>query len=107
MGEVLALQEDAGAAARCRQPCRLVNRRGTSCIVLQQPAELGVEAGVVSRFEIGTAKLVDRLDERLGHETSAELAEVSPGIGIPPPYGPRHQGHVVLSLLEARVSIRG
>ena len=80
--EVFALEEDARAAGRRRQAPRLVDRRRPADVVLQQAVELGVERGVVARDEIGALELLDRLDERLGHEASAELAEVAARVRI-------------------------
>jgi hypothetical protein len=50
--------------------------------VLQQPIELGVKLGVVSRREVRALELLDRLDEGLGHEPSAEFAEIAARVRI-------------------------
>ena len=82
MGQILALQEDARAAARRGQPPRFGDRRRPSDVVLQQPRELGAERRIVARREVGALELLDRLDERFGHEPPAELAEIAAGVRI-------------------------
>ena len=65
-----------------RQPRRLVERRRPADVVLQQPVELRVERRIVARREVGALELLDRRDQRLGHEAPAELAEVAARVRI-------------------------
>ena len=48
----------------------------------QQPVELRLERRIVARGEVGALELLDRLDQRLGDEAAAELAEVAARVRI-------------------------
>ena len=84
MREIFALQEDPRAAGRRREPRRFVDRRRPPDVVLEQPVELAMELRILPRRKIRALELLDRLDQRFGHEAAAELAEVSARVGIAP-----------------------
>ncbi len=75
--EVLALEDDAGAAGGGGQPLRLVERRRPADVVAQQVAELGPEALFVADPEVRLGQLLDRRHQRLGHEPAAVGAVVA------------------------------
>ena len=75
--EVLALEQDARAAAVRGEAGRVGERARAAGVGPLQPVELGEELGVDDgRAERGV-ELVERGDERLGDEAAAELAEVT------------------------------
>src|SRR5262245_49244838 len=50
--------------------------------MLQEAIELSQEFRILARREIRALELFDRLDQRFGHEPSAEFAEVAAGVRI-------------------------
>jgi hypothetical protein len=75
--QVLALEVDLRAANLCRpSPC-VVDRRGTAHEVLELIVELGHEFRIVTVALIGTAKLVERVNQRLGNEGAAVDTEMA------------------------------
>jgi hypothetical protein len=50
--------------------------------VLQESLEFRPKRRVVSHLQIRPLELLDRLDERLRHESASEIAEVSPNVRI-------------------------
>ena len=83
VGQVFALEEDPRAAGRLRSAAWL--RRPASAA--RRSASAGASSSalkrrVVARREVGALELLDRLDQRLGHEAAAELAEVAARVGI-------------------------
>src|SRR5262245_35875554 len=74
VGEVLALQIDAPPDA-LREPLRQIQRRRATDKVAQENGELGLEALVLPRLRPRRAELVQRRDERLGHEAPSIGAE--------------------------------
>ena len=73
---------------------RLVERRRPADVVLQQAIELVAERRVRAGGEVARRQLLDRRDQRLGHEAAAVGAEVAAGVGIAPA---EHVGRVVAS----------
>ncbi len=69
------------ASAESRR--RFIERRGAADVVAQQANELLLEPVVLARCEVGVLELLHRRDQRLGHEASAEGAEVAACIWIP------------------------
>ncbi len=61
---------------------RFVERRRPADVVLQQAIQLRLNAGSSRAVEVGALELLDRLDERLGDEAAAELAEVAARVRI-------------------------
>src|SRR5215207_3393209 len=82
MREILALEEDARAAERFRQPFRLVQRRGPADIIAQQLHQLGAKLRIATRVQIRAFKFLDRRYQRLRNEASAEGAIVAAPIGV-------------------------
>jgi hypothetical protein len=80
--EILALEEDPRAPRMRREALRLEHGRRAANIVRQETAQLGLEGRVIARDEIRALELFDRLDQRLGDEAPAELAEVAAGVRI-------------------------
>ncbi len=78
--QVLALEQDAGADA-LGQPFGLVEQARAAGVLAQQPGELVGERLVAHRVAPVLLQLVERGDERLGHEPAAETAEVPGGVG--------------------------
>ena len=81
--QVLALQKDPRAAARLRSAAGL--RRSASAVRRSPSAAARARPGTPdrrARGKIGALELLDRLDERLGHEAPAELAEVAARVRI-------------------------
>ena len=81
--QILALQEDPRAAGCLRQapsPRRPASagRRSAS----SSRSSSGLERRIVARREVGALELLDRLDQRLGDEAPAELAEVAARVRI-------------------------
>ena len=73
--EVLALQDDAGAAGVLRESRHLGDDRGAPGVGAMQLGQLRLERGIDLRGLVGRGELVDRGDQRLRHETAAVLAE--------------------------------
>src|SRR5436190_17552586 len=83
VGEVLALEDDAGAARPCRQAPGLVERRRPDDVVAQQLRQLAVKCGILAHGEVGGGQLLDRRDQCLGHVAAAEGAVIPPRVGVP------------------------
>ena len=64
-----------------REPGGVVEHARRAGVVAQQPVELGLERLVGQRVAVGRVELVERRDERLGHEPAAEPAEVAGRVG--------------------------
>ena len=79
--EVLALEQDPRAAGVLGEPRHLGDRAGPAGVVALQPVELGEERRVDPHGLVGLGQLVERGDQRLGHEPAAEDAEVAGGVG--------------------------
>src|SRR5690606_14727738 len=77
--EVLALEEDARPAGVLGEAGHLGDDRGAPRVAAVQLVELGAEGGIRLRVLVGRGELVDRGDERLGHEAPAVVAEEGPG----------------------------
>ncbi|GAA3067995.1 hypothetical protein GCM10020000_60450 [Streptomyces olivoverticillatus] len=75
--EVLALEEDAGAARVFGEAPHLGQGAGAPGVVDHQVAQLGGEGGVRLRLLVLGGDLVDGGDEGLGDELAAERAEVA------------------------------
>jgi hypothetical protein len=84
VSQVLALEENARAAVLLRETLRLIDGRRPADVVLQQPAKLRGERGLLARREVRALELLDRLHERFGDEPAAELAEISATVRIAP-----------------------
>ena len=82
MRQVFALQEDPRAAGGRGEPLRLEHRRGAPDVVREQAAQLGLKRRIIAGDEIGALELLDRLDQRFGDETAAELAVVAAGVSV-------------------------
>ena len=82
--QVFPLQKDPGAARFLREAPGLGDGRRPARVVVQQGVELLMEGGVIACSEVCPFERLNRLNERLGHVSSAELAKVSPGVGVPP-----------------------
>ena len=80
--EVLAFQQNAGAAKRPAQVSGLVERRRTSDVVAKEHGELVPKGFVVSRREIGGLEIGHGCDQRLGHESPAVFAVVAAAVGV-------------------------
>jgi hypothetical protein len=78
--EVLALQQDARPARVLREPLHLRERGGTARILAQKAGQLRTENRVGHGLGVREREFVERRDERLGHVTSAEIAEERPGL---------------------------
>jgi hypothetical protein len=80
--EIFALEPDARAAEGFREALGVVERGGTSGVVVEEVGELGLEGGIVTRFEIGVFELFDGGHENLGDVAPAVGSEVSAGIRL-------------------------
>src|SRR5262249_27404570 len=60
--EVFALEPDLRAAALLTESLRVVERRGTAYVVLQQRRELGVKYGILTGFIVFDGELIERAD---------------------------------------------
>ena len=81
--QILALEKDPRAAVRLRQAPRLVQRRRTADVVLEQTSRArALNCRIVARLEVRALELLDRLDERLGNVPPAEVAEVAARVRI-------------------------
>ena len=74
--QVFALEDDAGAAGVLGEARHLGDERRTADVVHEQVGQLGRELGVELGELVGLGEFVERRDERLGDEASAEIAEV-------------------------------
>jgi hypothetical protein len=79
--EVLALEQDPGAAAVLGEPLHLGDRARPAGVVALQPVELGEEGRVHPHGLVGLGQLVEGGDQRLGHEPPAVHAEVPARVG--------------------------
>ncbi len=82
--EIFALEKNLRAAVALREPCRLVNRRRTSDVVLQQTVQFARKRRIVANRQVRALQLLDWRDERLGYEAAAEFAEVPARVRIAP-----------------------
>ena len=82
--QVFALQKDPRAARRFRQARRLVDRRRSADVVLEQAVQFCAKRRIVAHLEIRALERFDRLDERLRHVTPAEFAEIAAPVRIAP-----------------------
>ena len=80
--QVFALEEDARAAERRRQPPRLVERRRPSDVVAQQRCELVTKRRIGAGGEVRGFELGDRRDERFGHEAPAVRSVVAARVRV-------------------------
>src|SRR5690606_24985173 len=76
--EVLALEDDAGAPGVLGEARDLGDDRGPPRVGRAEAIEFGLECRIGFGGGVGDRELVERLDERLWHESAAELAEVRP-----------------------------
>jgi hypothetical protein len=74
--EVFALEDDARSPGVLCEARHLGDDRGPPGVGLVQLGELRLELGVGLRRLVGRGELVECGDERFGHVSSAELAEV-------------------------------
>jgi hypothetical protein len=79
--EVLALEEDAGAAEPAGQVLGEGERAGAAHVLAQVAIEGVEEAAVGSATGVGLGQLVERGDERFGDVAAAIGAEPSSGVG--------------------------
>ncbi len=77
VGEVLALEQNAGAAGVLGEPARVRDRGGPARVSGQQPSQLRGEHRVGESRAIRDREFVERRDERLRDEPAAERAEVA------------------------------
>jgi hypothetical protein len=82
VGEILALQEDPGAAGGLGQTTRFVDRRWSAYVVTQQPREAIRELGILSGVEVGALERGDGCDQRFRHETAAVRAVITARVRI-------------------------
>src|SRR5690606_31337112 len=82
VGEVLALEQHARAAGLLAEARHVGERGRPPRVRAQQVVELGQERRVLLGLGVGASDLVERGDERLGHEPAAEDAELAPGVGV-------------------------
>jgi hypothetical protein len=79
--EVLALEEDAGAAGVLGKPAGVVQPRRAADVVGEELGELGLERGVAAGVAVGGVELVEGGHERLGDEPAAVRAEPAADVG--------------------------
>ena len=84
MGEVLSLEQDTRAPGRGAEPSGLPQRRRSPDVIAQEPIELGRERDVRPCREVLALERLDRRNERLGHESTAEGPEIAARVGIAP-----------------------
>src|SRR5690606_30854059 len=82
--EVFALQEHASPPRGLAQARRLVQGRRPADEVAQQRTERRDERRALARREVRGGEFLDGGYERFGNEASAELAEVTPNVGVAP-----------------------
>ena len=75
--QVLALEEDAGAAQLLRDALGVVERRRPAGEVVEQRGELAAEAPGALGLVVGAGQLGERRHERLGNVAAAVAAEVA------------------------------
>src|SRR5206468_6941701 len=78
--QVLALEEHA-AARSLAEAMGLDERARASRELAQRPVQLGLERRVRAGAGVFLGELVERVDQRLGHEPATVGAEVSAGVG--------------------------
>src|SRR4030095_4509063 len=83
VAQILALEEDAGAAAVAREAVGEVERGGPTRVVAQEGGEAPAEARGGARGLERPLKLDEGRHERLGHEAAAEPAEAALGVRQP------------------------
>ncbi len=81
VAEVLPLDVDFRSTQLAGHPLGEIERRRATDVLPQIVVQLGGELGVVLRLFVLGRKLVQRGDQRLRHEPSAELAEVTHLVG--------------------------
>ena len=79
--EVLALEQDPRAAGVLGEPARIGDGARPPGVGRQQAGQLGLERRVVPGLLVGRGELVQRGDQRLGHEPAAVRAEVPGRVG--------------------------
>ena len=79
--EVLALEQDPGADLLA-EPLGVVERARHAGVLAQDAVELRDELRVGHRLLPGDGQLVERGDQRLGHEPAAEVAEPAALVGV-------------------------
>src|SRR5690606_902194 len=80
--QVLALEQDPGAAHVARQAAGLVDGARAPDVVGQVGLERGDEVRVGARGVVGRRQLLQRAGQGLGHEAAAMAPEVAAGVGI-------------------------
>lgn len=73
--QILALEEDARTTGVLGEPRHLGDRGRAAGVRAEQMRQLGPELRIGDRLLVRRGQLIDRGDERLGHETPAELTE--------------------------------
>jgi len=80
--QILALEINArGHAQRGRDAICAKQRRGPAGVIAEQAGERGPVGGIGAGFAKRVFQLVERRDQRLGHEAAAELSEAAAGVG--------------------------
>jgi hypothetical protein len=82
MCEILAFEENPGAAKRGGQPLRFIQRRGPANVVTQQLIQRGPKRLVGPCRQVRALQFLDRSDEGFRHEPAAECPVVPARVGI-------------------------
>ena len=79
--QVFALEIDLRAAEMLGPAPGVVNGARAANVMLELVLELGDEFGILLIARVGVPELIQRMDQRLGHEHTAIGPEVSAGVG--------------------------
>ena len=80
--QVFALEINFRAAEFFAQALRVVERRGTAGVVVQQIGQLGLKSSVGRGLVISELEFFERSHQCFGNESSAVGTEVTSGVGL-------------------------